>query len=252
MKSLFKIVAVLLVVVSVVAVLGVLNLDKGLKTAIETLGPEYTKANVELASVDLSLQTGEGTLKGLMVGNPEGFKTKNAFALGEISVGVDTSTITDAVIVIDKINLLKPVITYETGADGSNLEQLIKNVTEAAEGSDSGSETTEANSNEEEVKLIIKDLQITGGKIQYNNALLGEKFIEFPLPDIRLKNLGQDSGGVTSVDVVKQIMLEINNGVASAILGAGAVKDIENQVQDQIKNKASEVGDKLKGFLKRD
>ena len=251
MKTIFKILAVLVLLVVVGLVFLVMNLDKGIKTAVETLGPEYTKAEVTLDAVDLSLQSGKGTLGGLVVGNPAGFKTGNAFSLGEITVDVDTNTIAEEVIVIEQIRILQPEITYETGKNGSNIDQLQKNVTEATGGGNASASTEKADS--DPVKMIIKDLQISGAKLNYNNALLGDKTIDVNLPEIRLSNIGQKSGGATGAEVAKEILDAINKQAGSSIANSAAINDLKDQLKGQVETKAKEaVSKKLKGLFNRD
>ena len=253
MGTLFKIIAGLILVVIVVVVIGVLNLDRGIKAAVETLGPKYTQADVSLNEVDLSLKTGKGSLRGLTVGNPAGFKTAQAFSLGEITVQVDTSTVTSDVIVIEQIRILAPQITYESGKNGSNLDQLQKNVTAAAGGAGQTAGTEQGDSAEKAVKLIIRDLQINDGKLSYSNALLGDKTVDVALPAIQLTNIGEKSGGATSAEVVKQVLAAINRKAGSAIANSADIDKLKSQLQDQLKEKANKaVGDKLKGLFNRD
>jgi uncharacterized protein involved in outer membrane biogenesis len=253
MGTLFKIIAGLILVVVIVVVVGVLNLDRGIKAAVETLGPKYTQADVSLNEVDLSLKTGKGSLRGLTVGNPAGFKTAQAFSLGEITVQVDTSTVTSDVIVIEQIRILAPQITYESGKNGSNLDQLQKNVTAAAGGTGETPGTEQDDSAEKAVKLIIRDLQISDGKLSYSNALLGDKTVDVALPAIQLTNIGEKSGGATSAEVVKQVLAAINRKAGSAIANSADIDKLKSQLQDQFKEKANKaVGDKLKGLFNRD
>ncbi|MDC3261871.1 hypothetical protein OAU76_01745 [bacterium] len=74
--------SLVLVLVLVVGVIIVLNLGSGLKVAIESLGPEVTQSSVTLDKAEISLISGEGSLRGLIIGNPEGFATERAFSLG--------------------------------------------------------------------------------------------------------------------------------------------------------------------------
>ncbi len=248
MKTLFKILAGLVVVLLIVLVVGVLNLDKGIKAVVETVGPELTKSSVTLRDVDLSLTSGEGSLKGLVVGNPAGFKTANAFSLGEISLAIDPESVTTDTIVIDSILIIAPEITYESLKGGTNLDQLQKNV-EQAIGSSSESSSSEGDSEEAAAKkLIIKDLSISGGKISYSNALLGSKPISLPLPPIHMTGIGEKSGGATAGEVVNQVLAAINKGAAGAVTNSGALKDAGEQVKQQVEEKLGG----LKGLLKRD
>lgn len=251
MKTLFKILAGLVVVLVIVLVIGVFNLDKGIKAVVESVGPKLTQSSVTLDDVDLSLSSGEGSLQGLVVGNPSGFKTPNAFSLGEIALAIDPESVTTDTIVINSIRIIAPEITYESAKGMTNLDQLQKNV-EKAVGSGGSSETTSDDASKEasaEKKLIIKDLKIADGKINYSNALLGDKPISLPLPPIQLTGIGEGSGGASSAEVVKQILSEINKNAANAVTNSDALKDIGNKVKEQAKEQVQEkVQEKLEGL----
>jgi len=248
MKTLFKILAGLVVVVVIVLIVGVLNLDKGIKAVVEKVGPELTKSSVTLRDVDLSLTSGEGSLRGLVVGNPAGFATPTAFSLGDISLAVEPKSLTTDTIVINSIRIIAPEITYESGKGGTNLDQLQKNV-EQALGSSSDSATSEEGGDEAAAKkLIIKDLKITGGKISYSNALLGGKPMSLALPAIHLVGIGEKSGGATAGEVVFQILASINKSASTAVINSGALKD----AGDQLKKQAEEKLGGWKGVFKRD
>lgn len=247
MKTLFKILAGLAVVLLIVIVVGVLNLDKGIKAVIETVGPELTKSSVTLSDVDLSLTSGEGSLRGLVVGNPAGFATPIAFSLGEISLAIEPESLTTDTIVINSIRIIAPEITYESLKGSTNLDQLQKNVAQAL-GSSSGSTAPEEGGEEAAAKkLIIKDLQITDGKISYSNALLGSKPISLALPAIKMTGIGEKSGGATAAEVVNQVLSAINKSASSAVTNSGALKD----AGDQLKKQAEEKLGGLKGLLNR-
>ena len=78
--------------------------------------------------MELDLTSGKGALRGLKVGNPEGFETPSAFQLGAISIKVDTGATSGEKIVISEIVIDKPDVTYELGGGGSNIDAIQKNV----------------------------------------------------------------------------------------------------------------------------
>ena len=94
MKKIIVRLLIALVVVVILAVLGVgLFLDKAIKAGVETIGPKVTKVDIKLDSVSLSLLSGGGTIKGLVVGNPTGFKTPSAINVGEASLALDAQVV---------------------------------------------------------------------------------------------------------------------------------------------------------------
>ena len=104
------------------------SLDGIVQAAVEKFGTEIVGTNVELADVKISVTSGERALRGLVVGNPAPFETDSALNLGEISVSIDPTTITSGTIVIKKIAIGSPEITYELGSGGSNIDAIQKNV----------------------------------------------------------------------------------------------------------------------------
>ncbi|WP_438951452.1 DUF748 domain-containing protein [Porticoccus sp.] len=240
MKTLLKIVAGLVVVLVLLLVIGIFNLDRGIKAAVETVGPRLTQSDVTLADVDLSLKTGEGSLRGLVVANPAGFSDANAFSLGEIFLSVEPGSVTTDTIVINSLRIVAPEITYESGKGGTNLSQLQKNISEAA-GEDTPASAADDSSEGAAKKLIIRDLKITGAKMSYVNPLLNAKPIELTLPDIQLTGIGEKSNGASAAEVVRQVMVAINKNAANAAANSGALKEAGDQIKKQVE-------DKLGGF----
>ncbi len=253
MRTLLKLIGLLVVIVVVVVVIGVFNLDRAIKAVVEGLGPDYVQAPITLHEVDLSLKNGEGRLGGLVIGNPAGFQTDYAFSLGQIDVKVDTKTVTEKVIVIDRIHILAPSIIYESAKGGSNLERLHKNIAAATASSGGKTSQTAETSTGEPIKVIIKDLLVSDGHIQYSNALLGGRTVAVKLPRIQMTDLGQNSGGVTPAEVLERLLKVISKSARSAIANSDSVKELQNQLKEQVEEKTKEaIGDKIQGFFNRD
>ena len=88
-----------------------------------------TETDVRLAGVSLKLREGRGTMTGLRIRNPDGFSGENAVSLGEITLDVDTQSITEEPIVIEEIRISGPELLVEVAEDGSvNLRSLQKTV----------------------------------------------------------------------------------------------------------------------------
>src|SRR5262245_48725333 len=79
------------------------NLDSLIKTAIEEVGTRATQTQVKLDGVKVSLTGGTGKLSGLTVANTKDFKTPTAFKLGEISLALDTGTVTSKTVVVKEV-----------------------------------------------------------------------------------------------------------------------------------------------------
>ena len=252
MKIIIKVLSVLVVVVVILVGLSLYYLDSGIKKAVETFGPDYTLTRVELADVDLSPLSGKGSLSGLAVGNPEGFSDANAFYLADISVVVDTQTLSADPIIIQSVRIVAPQITLEQGKNGTNLQQLLKNIEQSTGAAKASASPAEASGEGEAKKVIIKELQISGGQVSYMNALLAGKAIELSLPDIQLSGIGEKSNGATGAEIAEQLIAAINKSASSAVNQAKVLKDAGKQVKEKFnaeKDKLEKSVDELKGLF---
>lgn len=234
MKMIIKILGVVVLLVVVLVGVSIYYLDSGIKKAVETFGPDYTKTSVLLNDVSLSPLSGKGSLTGLAIGNPQGFSEANAFYLGQIAVAIDTQTLKSDPVIIRSLRIMSPEITYEQGKKGTNLQQLLKNIEQSTESTGSSDESSEGN-NDEPKKIIIQDLQISGGKIHYINPLLGGKALNLDLPDIQLKGIGEKSNGATGAEVAEKIIAVITKTAGSTVAQSGVLKDAGKLVEDKLK-----------------
>src|SRR5947208_14349827 len=93
MKTLLKIVAVLVILV-IIAIAGSLYfLGTIVKTGVEKAGPKVTKTDVKLSSAKLSIFSGSGELKNFSIANREGYKTHDAIKVGSIGVNVQPGSV---------------------------------------------------------------------------------------------------------------------------------------------------------------
>jgi len=90
-KILIRVVIAALVLLIVAVVAISMSLNGAIKKVVETVGPKITKVSVKLDSVNLSILSGSCSLKGFVIGNPEGFKTPEAMSVGLASVSARNS-----------------------------------------------------------------------------------------------------------------------------------------------------------------
>lgn len=265
------IVAVIIIAVIAVFIYVYSNLDSIVKDAVEKYGPQYTGVTVKLAKVSLSPESGEGTLSGLVIGNPPGYKTDLAFKLGSISMTVDLSSLTSGTIVIKSIVVDRPDVTYEFGDGGSNIDVISKNVQKAAGTSSSGGKAAPAGGEKKAEgggqKMIVKSLIVKDGTVSVSHPLLQGKKISAGLPTIRLANIGEGKKeGATPAEVVAKVMQAIDTQVAVAVshtnvndllkgLGKGAegavkgLTDGASGAASGAAGAAKDAGDALKNLL---
>jgi hypothetical protein len=218
--------------VIVVIVLGGLfylwsNLGSLIKTAVEEAGSRVTQVKVTLKEADTgNLTSGAMALRGLVVGNPSGFKTDSAFQLGEISVKVDPSTVTSDTIIVKEVVIGAPQVTYEFGSGGSNIGTIQKNVEKltGGGGSSSGGSSSDSSGGK---KVVIENLYVRDGKVEVSADFLQGKKTGTSLPTIHLKDIGKSKGGASPAEVAEQVIAAISKSATSAVgkLDVGAIKD---------------------------
>ncbi len=245
MKKILIIIPVLIIVLVVALSFSLNSIIRG---SIETIGPKALGAEVKLQDLDISLLNGKGSLKGLFIGNPKGFKTESAFQLAEVRLSIDVKSVFSDRIVINEIFIDGPEITYEKGMKGDNIKALIKNI-ESFAGADqkSGQDGGSKEPAKSETKVQINNFIIKNGKVNMSmSALQGKKF-SFPLPDIHMKDIGKDKEGTTVSKALGEVFAVLNKNIIKA--SAGSVKDISSTLEKTVEGTVGKSVNKLKGLL---
>lgn len=235
-KIIFGSVAGIILIIGVAVILLLGSLDDLIAEQIEIVGTELTGVPVTVQSVNIDLGSGTGEITGLTIGNPEGFPSVNAFEMDLLRVGLDINSITQSPIILNELIIDSPVINIDFDRSGSNnLKQISDNVNRHSEGADNKASEEETGS--EPVKLTIRKLEITGVTFNSTNLLTGNT--SGTLETISKTNIGGDSGATPGA-IGKEIITELAGKIITEV--AGSVTKI-------IKDKAGDLGDKLKGVF---
>jgi len=256
MKKVLLRIGIALVIIVIIAVVTIgLSLDGIVKRGVETFGPKLTKVDVKLDKVSLSILSGSGQISGLVVGNPEGFKTPHAISVGSASLSLSPGSLLSDKIVIKSIKVDAPEITFEGGFGGNNLSKILANLNEVTGG---GGTNAAAKPSEQKPgkKLQVDDFLITGAKLHVSlSGLMGGSSVPVPLPDIHLTGLGSGPDGITAAELTKKVLTEIETSAAKAAteaaanLGKGATdaaKDATKAAGDAASKVGKGIGDLFK------
>ena len=247
MKKLLLRSAIVLVILVVVAVVAVgLSLNTAIKKGVETLGPKITKVDIKLAGVSLSLFSGNGSINGLVIGNPEGYKTPHAISIGSTSVSISPGSVLSDKIVVKSIRVEAPEITFELGPGGSNLQKIQANLAATTGASESPSQPA-ATEKKPGKKLQVDEVIITGGKVTLGAASLGGTVADATLPDIRLKDLGTGPDGITPADLGNRLLTVIMDGAIK--VGADQLSKVGKDALNKAANDATGKATKALGDL---
>ncbi len=208
-------IAGVVVIVAVVAFvfLTLSNLGPIVKKTVNTVGPQITKTDVKVDDVSLSIFSGEAKIKDFLLGNPKGFKARQAMSVGSVYVDIDEKSITQNPIIINKIEIVAPQITYEKIKGSDNFQTLLKNVQGSAKAEKKTAAKPDAKDDSQGRKIIINDVIVKDGKVTLTMAALGGKEISAPLPDIHLKDIGKEKQGATPAEAFEKIFASLYSSI---------------------------------------
>jgi len=218
MKKLLVIVVVVLAVIAGVAYWAYNSLDLIVQIAVEHYAPEIAGVSVNVRSVDISARDGRGTVRGLEIGNPPGFAAPKAASVGELRVALDPATVREPIVHIRELTVDAPVITYERGDHGTNLQAIQKNIRRYIDQSGGPSESRPAEAKHGRRKFIVDRLTIQGGRVTMTNPALKGQGISFNLPDIELHDVGTRQGGLTASEIANVVATELEARIAQRVL----------------------------------
>lgn len=232
---------VFLAVIALVAIYFFFSsaLNTGIKSGVETFGPEVTQTDVTLESANLSIFGGSGTLKGLNVGNPEGFDSENIFSLGQIDLKIQLRSLTSDKIIIEHIIIKQPEISYEKTLTNSNVKELMKNIEEFTGPKDTSEpEPDDAGSSKQ---VVIKKLVIEEGKIYVGLMGVGHTV---SLPRIEMNDIGEEGSQMSMADALDTILATVLKNIGPAIANAG---ELGGAAVDALKTQGLEKADQAVG-----
>jgi len=205
-RFLFKSFLFAVVLVALVGGAGVLFLDGAVQRGIESVGSRTAGVAVQLKDVRLSLLSGKGSLRGLRVANPKGYRAPQAVTVGEVYVALRPLSVLSDRVRVHTVVVQAPEIHYEKRDGKTNLETLQANVEAslAADKDKSGK------------KLQIDSLIVRDAKVYFHDKPDAPPRT-FVLKEIRLQDLGKGPEGVTGAEVTARVTDVIVRDTATAV-----------------------------------
>ena len=213
MKKAFIIVAVLVVIIAALAYYFLSNLNSLVAGAIEKNGSDVTRTDVSVSGVDIAIREGRGSIKGLRVANPSGFKSSHAFSLDDMTVEIDIKSLREDPIIINEIRILAPTVNAEVTKTGaSNIDELRTRVASYSAGSagDGGESGGAAK------RIRIKEFIFEKGVIEIDATALGLEKRTVTLSEIRLSDVGGHNGAPPG-EIAQIILTAVAGKAASEI-----------------------------------
>lgn len=263
-KRVMIIAGVLIIVIAIFFVVVLSNLGPVIKTAVNTYGPKITKTKVQLSDVDVSLLSAQVKLKGFYLGNPSEFTSAEAMTVKSIYIDMNEKSMLENPIVIEKIEIVAPEITYEKKGETDNFKSILNNIKRTA-GMEKATGKSAAGDDTKK-RIIIKDFVLRDGKIKLVTSIIGGEGISSPLPDIHLTNIGEKDNGSSPAEVLSEIFgklyaqiksPDVMNTLNSQLEELGSNidsigKDITSKAEtigSDIKKETDTLKSRIKGFL---
>ena len=235
-----KLAAAALVVIAIIGIAAFWlsgNIDGLIKNAFASYGSAMTQTKVSVGTVKIAPADGKGAISDLVIGNPAGFKTAHAMKVGRIDVEIDIASLTKDVIVIRRIAIIAPDVSYERGSSMTNFDAIQKNIASYLGPADSKKDGPKDGK-----KLIVEELTIRGAKAEASAAFMNGKTVTVPLPDITMRNLGKTRGGITPGELGQEVAKALIAKLGSAVNFEGLLKSTEGT--------AGKAGAAVKGLFK--
>lgn len=200
MKKIFRIVLTVALILILVVAVGVAMFGGAIvRSAVNGAGPKMLGVPVTLKGATFSLLRGHVRLTGLHIGNPKGFKTDSLFDVGTIEIKLKPSSLLSNTIVIEKVLVDAPEITFERGLKRSNFGALIAGLSDKGGSSpkptgEPAPESKPPPASEPGKKVVIDELTVSGGKVKL--SLTGAMGLSVPvaLATLSMKDIGRESG----------------------------------------------------------
>ena len=222
-------------------------LDSIVKSGIEVVGSNVLGTAVTADSVSLSPLSGQGSISGLRVENPEGFESQYAFELDSVLVSIDVNSVFTDAAEIESIVIMQPVITYETMIASDNIRTLLDNLGEGdAPSSDPETEDDSAQ------QIIIREFQVVGSQLNFVSALVSAPIT---LADIEIRDIGAEGGSASAANAVRVVLQELVASILNSddLPGLDGLREsVEGRIQDgaqRVEEAVEDLGDRLRNIL---
>ncbi len=176
------------------------NIDALIKDTVENTASRAFKVPVSVAEATISLKSGDGQVIGLRVENPPGFTAPEAMHFPLIGIKADTNRIADKAITLQKVVIDQPKVVLEIKDGRVNLVRLRDSTKAWVNRSENDDEEAATGQ-----RLIIEEVILQNGTMTFRADFLDGGETEIPLPDSRVRNIGNDADGALPAEVVAEI-----------------------------------------------
>lgn len=188
---------VLLALLIIASVALVVRLDGLITKAVNTCGPEITGTEVLVDDVRVSFLSGKATIKNFTMANPKGFRSPRAMKVASVSVSLELASLLSDTVVIGRLEIAEPDITYEKRGGTDNFKTIAKHAEQKAK--EAGIVSGETVEEKPRKKLRIREFIMREGRVTLHTPDLPSGTAGAALPDIRMRDVGKDGAPPSEV-----------------------------------------------------
>ena len=214
--------AIILAVAAVLAAAGGIvawnSLDLIVRAALLHWGPDVTGVKIDVDRVDISPFDGRGRIGGLVLGNAPTFSAPTSARFGDLRLVVDPSTLRSDVVVLRELAVESLDVTYERGNRGSNLDAIQRSIEAYVRGSGARSAKAADEGAKGKRRFVIERLALRKVRVLMTTRGLKGQGLTFDLPDVELRDVGKDRGGVTASEAAAIVASTLQQKIAVRVL----------------------------------
>ena len=183
---------------------------------LEAFASKAAGTTVTVRQASVTPWSGAGRVRGLVIGNPAGFKTDCALRVDEIRVRFEPRSLLTGTVRVREVVVDSPVLTWELGAGGGNLGRIRSRLRRPPASKRKGAAPNAGGAR----RVIVDRLIVRNGRLRVAGRGLGLPLL-LPLPDLELKDIGGKSGGATAREALSQALDAMIRSAIEAAGGAG-------------------------------
>lgn len=198
------------VTVIVILFLGIsYYLDRIVRSGIESYGSEIAGTQVRVESVSVSPISGEGSIQGFTVANPDGFEGDYMLSISDFSISLDVQSLLTDEILIHEIILSEASFFVEQTTSGNNVMQILNNIDAMAE-----TETSEAT-------MIIDRFYMENAEIYIGSNIGEDVEANYVLESLEVRDIGREGQNNDAIQTVANLADRLAEEVLSEAVNSG-------------------------------
>jgi len=247
MKKVKRIILGLVIVLVVVVIVVWAMIDRIAKAGVEKGGTYALGVDTKVDTLSLSVLSGQLTMNGLTIANPEGYKTEHLMKSGRFDLEVKTGSVFTDTVRIPKFELDGLDVNIEQKLGKSNVGEVMDNVEKQSGGKEEGGKELDIDS--VVIRNVTAHVQVLpiGGEAST---------LTVKVPLIEMKNLTPENRkGIVMRELIGKLFPAIIGGVidkGKGVLPAGLTADLSQHVDGLKKvfsleapKKVMEAGEKI-------